>query len=106
MSFKERLERGFPVFKQMLSRRTPFIRQAIVSGGAAGNIAVAGIKAGDQLVSVIESADSSAAITDRTAQFVANTDDWIVREDGFINNAGGSSTANDDLLVTWIAWAE
>lgn len=106
MNFKERLERAFPVFKDMLKRNTPFIRQSLVSGGAAGEIAVAGIKKGDQIVSVIETATSTAILADLTSEFVANADSgWIVRKDGVIDNTGGTATTGDDLLVTWISWA-
>lgn len=107
MSFKERIERAIPVWRQILRRPTPFVRQALVSGGAAGEIAVADIKKGDQLVAVIESADSTAVLTDRTDEFVENTDSGrLVRRDGYIDNTGGTATTNDDLLVTWIAWSE
>lgn len=106
MTFKERLEKALPVFSHMLSRSTPFVRQSLVDGGAAGEIAVAGIKKGDQLVAVIESADSSAALTDRTSEFVANCDPGqIITKDGVIDNTGGTATTNDDLLVTWLSWA-
>jgi hypothetical protein len=55
----------------------------------------------------MESAATSAVLTDRTSEFVANTDPgWLVKVDGKIDNTGGTSTANDSLLVTWIAWAE
>ncbi len=107
MSFKERLARAVPVWRQMTERSTPFIRQALVDGGAAGEIAVADIKKGDQIVGVMESADSTSVLTDLTAEFVANTDPgWLVRKDGAIDNTGGTATTNDSLLVTWIAWAE
>ena len=107
MSFKERMERAIPIWRQMLQRSTPFIRQALVDGGAAGAIAVTGIKAGDQLVSVMESAVTSAVLTDRTAEFVLNTDSGqIIRVDGYIDNTDGTATTNDSLLVTWIAWGE
>ena len=107
MSFKERIERAVPIWRQMLQRTTPFMRQALVSGGAAGEIAVADIKKGDQLVGVMESAATSAILTDRTSEFVANTDSgWIVRRDGYIDNTSGTATTGDSLLVTWHAWAE
>lgn len=107
MSFKDRIERAIPVWRQILRRPTPFVRQALVSGGGAGEIAVTDIRKGDQLVAVIESATSSAALTDRTDEFTANTDSGqLVRRDGYIDNTDGTATTGDDLLVTWIAWAE
>ena len=106
-NYKERIERAYPVFKEMLQRPTPFFRQVLVAGGAAGKIAVADIKKGDQLVSVMESAATSAVLTDRTSEFVANTDDgWIIREDGNIDNTGGTDTTGDSLLVAWVSWSE
>jgi hypothetical protein len=105
MSFKERLQKAFPVWRQMLKRNTPFVRQTSVAGGAAGVIAVADIKKGDQLVSVIESA--SGVLTDRTSEFVANTNDGqLIVNDAEIDNTGGTATTGDSLLVTWIAWGE
>lgn len=107
MSYKERLERSYPVMKELFQRDTPFIRQTLVAGGIAGKIAVSDIKKGDQIVSVMESAATSAVLTDRTSEFVANTDKgWIVRENGNIDNTGGTDTTGDSLIVTWIAWAE
>ena len=108
-SFRERLVRAFPIFSEMLSERdTPLVRSELVSGGVAGPIAVSAIKAGDQLVAVYESAATTAVLTSRTAEFVeGNTDKgWTVRNDGFIDNTGGTDTTGDSLLVFWIAWAE
>lgn len=106
-SFKERIENAHPAWSQLLKRSTPMVRQALVAGGAAGEIAVTGIQKGDQLVAVIESATSSAVLTDRSAEFIANTDEGqLIRKDGYIDNTGGTATTNDNLLVTWIAWAD
>ena len=107
MGYKGRIQRGFPVWRQMLKRTTPFIRVALVSGGSAGNIAVTGILKGDQLVSVIESATSSAVLADRTTEFiVGTTTGQIIALDGYINNVGGTDTSSDSLIVTWIAWSQ
>ena len=104
-SYKDRLERGFPVFSEALSRSTPLFRQALVDGGAAGAIAVADIKAGDQIVGVMHDT-TGAILADLTSEFVANADaGWLVRTDGYIDNTGGTATTGDKLLVTWIAWA-
>lgn len=106
MSFRARLINSFPVFSQWLGKSTPPIRKLVVSGGAAGEIAVTGIQAGDQLVSVIHFTPSSA-MADLTSEFVANTaDDQIITTDGVIDNTGGTATTGDQLIVTWIAFAE
>ena len=107
MSFKERIERAFPVLKDMLARTTPIIRQQLVAGGAAGEIAVSNILKDDQIVSVFEIETASNNFTDRTSEFVVNTDTGqIVRKDGYIDNTGGTATTGDQLLVTWLAYAE
>lgn len=105
MNFKERIQRAFPGWRQLLRKTTPMLRQVVVAGAVAGDVAVTAIKKGDQLVSVID--EVAGAIADRTAEFVVNTDaGWIIRTDGIINNTGGASTASNPLIVTWLAWAE
>ena len=107
MNFMERLKRSDPVWNDMLSRKTKrLVKQALVDGGGAGAIAVTGILKGDELVSVVESAQTSAILTDRTAEFILNTNDGIVAVDGYIDNTGGTATDNDKLLVTWICWED
>lgn len=107
MSFRDRLIRGVPVWRRIVERSTGFFRQTAVSGGAAGVIVVADIKKGDRLISVIEVAATSAALADRTAEFLANeAADGIVTQDGQINNTGGTATTGDGLIVAWEAFAE
>lgn len=107
MNFKARLQRAFPVWRQLLKRSTPFVRQQFVTGGTAGKIAVSNIKKNDQLVSVLSQDDSTYALSEVTSQFVANTNSGqLIVEDGYIDNTGGSSTASTHLLVTWLAWGE
>jgi hypothetical protein len=104
MTFKQSLEESSAALKQVLQRDRPLMRQALIDGAVAGVVAVPDIRAGDQLVSVIESAVTSALLTDRTAEFVANCDPgWIVRADGFIDNTSGTATDTDKLLVTWLS---
>lgn len=98
MSYKKKIIRAVPGWKHLLKKDTPFVRQQLVSGGAAGLIAVSKIKEDDELVGVIESEASTAVLTDRT-------DEFSVAKDGYITNEGGTSTASDKLLVTWIAWS-
>lgn len=107
MNYLERLKRSDPVWNDMLSRKTKRILQAkLVDGGGAGEIAVAGILKGDELVAVIESADTTALLTDRTSEFLTNTDNGIVRKDGYIDNTGGTATTSDKLIVIWIPWED
>ena len=107
MNFMERLKRSDPVWNDMLSRTTKrFLKQAIVNGGSAGPIAVTGILHGDELVSVIESSQTDAIPTDRTAEFLVNTNDGIIAVDGYVDNTGGTATDNDLLIVTWICWED
>lgn len=94
-TFKDRLTQAFPVFSEMLGRSTPPVRQTTAAGAVAGDISVTGIKYGDELISVINLADAA----DLTSEFA-------ITADGTINNAGGTSTATDNLLVTWMAYAQ
>ncbi len=50
MSYKERIQRAIPIWRQMLERPTPFVRQVAIAGGSAGIHTVTAIKKGDQLV--------------------------------------------------------
>lgn len=95
MSFKTRLKKAYSVFSSMLSRSTPFVRQVIVTGAAAGDVTVAAIKKEDELVSVLNLSD----LTDVTSEFK-------VLVDGKINNTGGTTTATKKVMVTWLAWTE
>ena len=70
----------------------PRTYQAVVAGGAAGDITVTGITTDDDLVGVIEFA--SGVPTDRTAEFTITATNTI-------NNTGGTSTAGDTLVVTY-----
>ena len=105
MTFKQSLEESSAALKQVLQRARPVLRQVLVDGAVAGAVAVPDIRAGDQLVSVMESAVTSALLTDRTAEFVANCDPgWIIKADGYIDNTIGTATDTDKLLVTWLSW--
>lgn len=103
-NFLKRIIGSTAAFGDMLKRPTPFIRQKLVAGGAAGEIAVADIKKEDQIVGVMH--DTSAGVlADLTAEFVANTlPAYSVVKDGYIDNTGGTATTGDVLLVTWVAW--
>lgn len=95
MSFKSRLRAAFPIFSEMLSRPKPIVMQKIVTGAAAGNVTVSGIKKDDQIVSVLNLSD----LTDVT-------DEFKILANGAINNTGGTTTATKKVMVTWLAWAE
>lgn len=72
------------------------VRCFVATGGAAGDITVTGIAKGDRLIAVLEFATAAAiaTLTDRTAEFDITAADTI-------NNAGGTSTASDSLLVIY-----
>lgn len=74
------------------------IHQAIVAGGAAGDVAVAGILASDELIAVVQLDITNAK---GLADAAMLTGEFSITEDGTINNAGGTACANDKLLVTW-----
>lgn len=74
----------------------PHLKVTLVAGGAAGNHTVAGIAVGDDIVWVghFTTAAAIATLADLTSEFsitAANT----------INNAAGTETANDQLMVIW-----
>lgn len=71
-----------------------FIKQALVAGAAAGDVTVTGIKAGDELVSVLH--NTAGTLADLTSEFSVTADDTI-------NNDGGTATTGDQLWVTWLS---
>jgi hypothetical protein len=73
-----------------------FSKVTLVNGGAAGNHTVTGIVAGDEIVFVahISTAASVATIADLTSEFTAGA--------GVINNAAGTDTTSDQLMVFWV----
>lgn len=93
MTFKNRLIRAFPVWKQLLRRSKPLVQMSTATGGAAGNITLTGIKADDELCGVVNLADG----VDLSSEFSIIGDDTI-------DNTGGTSTAADRLLVVWLTW--
>lgn len=71
-----------------------FIKQALIAGGGAGNHTVTGIKAGDELVSVLH--NTAGTLADLSSEFSVAADDTI-------NNTGGTVTTGDQLWVTWLS---
>jgi hypothetical protein len=71
------------------------MKQFVVTGAAAGDVTVTGIATTDTLVSVLvfTTAASIASLADLTAEFTITATDTI-------NNAAGTSTANNRLIVT------
>lgn len=67
---------------------------AFVAGAAAGNVAVTGIKKGDKVIRVYDITTPA----DRTAEFQLTPE---VAADGFINNAGGTTTAAKIVFVQY-----
>jgi len=91
--FKNRIMSAFPVFSQWL--KSPIVKTAVVSGGAAGALNCAGVRVGDELFTVVNLTDG----TDVKVEF-------SILEDGEISNIGGTATTGDKLLVQWVVWTE
>lgn len=94
-NYKERLKRAFPVFSQMLKRTPTLFDQTVIAGSTAGDLTVSGIKPDDELVAVLD----ITAGSDLTGEFTITGDDTI-------NNTGGTSSATNNVLVTWVKYAE
>lgn len=77
------------------------LRQKIISGGAAGDHAVSGIKTEDVLKSVVGFTLSEG--TPNTVDPHDLTDEFEIASDGTINNDGGTDTTGGALVVTYIA---
>ena len=92
--------RGAPVTSdasgQVVAAGRSALKQTVVDGGAAGDIAVIGIGADDELVSVL-----AIDATDASEDFSDLTDEFSITAAGTINNAGGTATTGQGLLVTW-----
>lgn len=69
-------------------------KAAAVAGAAAGDVTVTGILPTDHLVAVLHLDMGGNAESTLTSEFSITAADTI-------NNAGGTSTANDTLLVLW-----
>ena len=68
------------------------ISQALIAGGVAGNHTVTGIATTDTLISVIH--NTAGALVDLTSEFTIDSANTI-------DNASGTDTSSDDLLVTY-----
>jgi hypothetical protein len=75
-------------------------KTATVAGGAAGDITVTGIGATDRIVSVtVLDRDATAA----NINLATLTSEFTVTAANTINNAGGTATTGNALLVVWEA---
>lgn len=70
------------------------VTQVSIAGGAAGDHTVTGIKPRDTLVSVLQIEDTD--VSDLTSEFSISADDTI-------NNADGTATTGDALIVTYLS---
>lgn len=122
MNYKDRLMNSFPIFSQMLKRQK-IQAQLIIAGGAAGDLSVAGIKKGDDVIgalklpSIEQVAIVGGAAGDLTVTGIATTDrlvsvinltdgvdyagEFTITAANTINNAGGTSSAADQVQVTY-----
>ena len=69
--------------------------KAIIAGGAAGNHTATGIAVNDALVYVYMQNGTSGLLTDITSEFTITAADTI-------NNAGGTNSTNNFLVVLWV----
>jgi hypothetical protein len=107
MSYRDRLIASSPVWSEILQRTTPFVQNKLITGGAAGQLAVSGIKKGDEIVSVI----NLTTPADMTDEFKANDiasgeDKGMNATDGYIDNTGGTATTAENLLVSYLSWVD
>lgn len=68
------------------------VRAALIAGGAAGNHTVTGIATADNLVMVLH--NTAGALADLTSEFTISATNTI-------NNAAGTDTSSDQLLVIY-----
>jgi hypothetical protein len=83
----------------LLNLASPFLKHALVAGGAAGDITVTGIKTTDTLALVLRFIGAGVAVTDVTDL----TSEFTITATSKINNNGGTASTSDKLLVVWIA---
>lgn len=73
------------------------VRAAVVAGATAGDVTVTGVVTTDVLVLVLRIIGAGVSVTD-----VADiTSEFSITAGGTINNAGGTDTSSDKLLVVW-----
>ena len=72
------------------------IKVSLISGGAAGNHTVSGIKTNDELIAVLEQHGTSGLLTDLSTEF-------SIKKADTIDNTGGTATSSDKLLIFYIS---
>ena len=91
-NIKARIIRSYKVFSDILKNQN-LNGEQLVAGAIAGDVAVSGIKLGDNLVSVMDMTN----LVDYTSEF-------SITADGIINNTGGTTTAATVLKVFYEQW--
>jgi hypothetical protein len=100
MNYRDKLMSS-PIWKELMDRPTPLVRNKLVNGSSAGYVSVEDIREGDELISVIDLTN----LVDYTEEFKNNDNaDNLNAQDGFVNNNGGTSTSDKKLLVSWLSW--
>ena len=96
VTFKDRIKKAFPVFKDMLSKSEPIVVQTVINGGTAGSHTVADIKEHDELVGVVYVASAAGSMADLKSEFIVGN--------GKITNTGGTNTTSGFLIITYLNW--
>ena len=91
-NIKARLIGAYKVWSEILKNQN-LNGEQLVAGAAAGDVAVSGIKLGDNLVSVFDMTN----LVDYTSEF-------SITADGVINNTGGTTTDTTVLKVFYEQW--
>jgi len=73
------------------------LKVALIDGAAAGDHTVTGIKLGAQLVTVLHIISKASIAT-----MAEQTSEYTVTADNTINNAAGTSSASNQLLVMYV----
>ena len=107
MGLRDRMRRSGPMWKELIDRSDSMLRVALVTGAAAGDVTVTGIRENDKLVAVLFYT-AGTSLEDLTSEFigkgVTTGNGAIVTGDDLLNNAGGTSSAGQKLLVFWEAY--
>ena len=81
----------------------PELKTAVITGGAAGNHTVTGIRVGEVLAFVwhFTPHDTAQVFADLTSEFVGSA--LGITADNVITNTGGTDTSSDQLIIGWFA---
>src|SRR6266550_2539368 len=82
----------------LLNLASPFLKFALISGGSAGNLTVAGIKTTDSLRLVLKFTGAGTAVTD----LADLTSEFTITATNTINNTGGTASTGK-VLVVWVS---